>query len=67
MEKQAGWGDAVPEMLRNGDWSYAVFTTDKAHRPNTNEAKCLACHKPFADKDYVLSLEALQAAAKMPQ
>jgi len=67
MEKQAGWGDSVPELLRNGDWSYAVFGTDGVHKAGINEAKCLACHKPLTDKDYVFSLEALQDRARMPQ
>ncbi len=60
MEKQAGWGDGVPELLRNGDWSYAVFTPDKTHKAGINEAKCLACHKPLTEQDYVFSIEAMQ-------
>ena len=67
MEKQAGWGDSVPELLRNGDWSYAVFGTDGLHKTGVNEAKCLACHKPLTATDYVFSLEALQETAKRVQ
>ncbi len=64
MEKSAGWGDEVPEILRNDDWRYAVFTPAGEHRAGTNEAPCLACHKPLTDTDYVFTLEALQAAAE---
>lgn len=67
MEKRAGWGKAVPEILRNGDWSYAVFTAEKIHKPDVNQATCLACHKPEADKDYVFSLTALREKARMAQ
>jgi hypothetical protein len=27
------WGQDFPEMLRNEDWNYACFTTDKQQRP----------------------------------
>ena len=64
MEKQPGWGKTVPELLRNGDWSYAVFTPDKTRKAGVNEAKCLACHKPEAAKDYVFSLPAMREKAK---
>jgi cytochrome c553 len=64
MEKEAGWGDAVPEILRNDDWRYAVFTPAGELRAGTNEAPCLACHKPLTETDYVFTLEALQAFAE---
>ena len=63
MEKQAGWGDTAPEILRNGDWRYAVFGTDGTHKTGLNEAKCLACHKPLTGQDYVFSIEALKEKA----
>lgn len=63
MEKQSGWGDTAPEILRNGDWRYAVFGTDGAHKTGLNEAKCLACHKPLTGQDYVFSIEALKQKA----
>ena len=64
MEKQAGWGKDFPELLRNGDWQYAVFKGDRTRRPGVNQATCLACHKPHVDKSYVFSLEALQKVAR---
>jgi cytochrome c553 len=63
MEKAAGWGDEVPEILRNGDWRYAVFTTAGEHRAGVNEAQCLACHKPLTESDYTFTLATLQEAA----
>ena len=64
MEKQAGWGDDIPEILRNEDWNYAVFGADKSLRPGVNQATCLACHKPLATDSYVFSLQQLQEAAR---
>lgn len=63
MEKQAGWGDAVPEILRNGDWRYAVFSTEGQHRAGLNEGPCLACHQPLADTDYSFTYDALKEYA----
>ncbi|MBI1942913.1 MAG: c-type cytochrome [Betaproteobacteria bacterium] len=59
MASGAGWGRDVPEMLRNGDWNYAVFTTDKQHRPGVNQAECFACHKPLDKTSYVFTLKQL--------
>ena len=61
---RAGWGDAVPEMLRNENWNYAAFTLAKAQRPGVNQAECLACHKPLDKVSYTFTLEPLVAAAK---
>ena len=62
MERQAGWGRDIPDMLRNSDWNYAVFTTDKQHRPGVNQAECLACHKPLDKVSYTFTLKQLAAA-----
>ncbi len=58
MQKIAAGGSQVPEIFANGDWRYALFTTERSHR-TTNEAKCLACHKPEVEKDYVFTYEQL--------
>ena len=55
-----GWGDEIPEILRNGDWNYAVFAPDKTKKDGINQAKCFACHKPLAEDDYLFSLGSLQ-------
>lgn len=63
MEAQAGWGDAVPPLLRNGNWHYALFGADGSPRLGANHARCLACHQPLADKSHVFSIDALKAQA----
>ena len=64
MERQLEWGGEFPEILRNGDWNYAVFKGDKTLRPGVNQATCLACHKPHAKDSYVFSLKALRKVAR---
>ncbi|HEY7753434.1 MAG TPA: cytochrome P460 family protein [Steroidobacteraceae bacterium] len=63
MERQLGWGAAIPDMLRNGDWNYAPFTTDKVQRAGFNQATCFACHKPKAEDSYLFTLPQLREAA----
>lgn len=58
MQSGAGWGRDVPEMLRNGDWNYAVFTLDGKPRP-INQAECFACHKPLDKASFVFTLKQL--------
>jgi cytochrome c553 len=62
MAREAGWGKDIPEMLRNENWNYAVFTADKQHRPGVNQAECLACHKPLDNVSYTFTLKQLAAA-----
>ncbi len=56
------WGKDIPEMLRNADWNYAVFTLDKQQRPGVNQAECLACHKPLDNVSYTFTLKQLAEA-----
>ena len=62
MASGAGWGREVPDLLRNAEWNYAVFTLDKQHRPGVNQAECFACHKPLDKTSYVFTLKQLAAA-----
>jgi cytochrome c553 len=62
MASGTGWGSEFPDMLRNGNWNYAVFTTDRQHRPGINQAECLACHKPLDRASYVFTLKELATA-----
>lgn len=64
MARQAGWGKDIPEMLRNEEWNYTVFTTEKTHRPGVNQAECLACHKPLDKVSYTFTLKQLTDVAK---
>jgi len=59
-----GWGEAFPEMLRNGDWNYAAFSPDMKLRAGVNQAECLACHKPLDKMSFLFSLEPLTKVAK---
>jgi cytochrome c553 len=59
MQSGAGWGKDIPDMLSNGNWNYAVFTTDRQHRPGVNQAECLACHKPLDNTSYLFTLKQL--------
>ncbi len=63
MARDAGWGQDIPEMLRNEDWNYAVFAPDKQRRTAVNQAECLACHKPMAAASYTFTLDKLKDAA----
>jgi hypothetical protein len=62
MAQGAGWGRDIPDMLRNGDWNYAVFTPDKQQRAGVNLAECLACHKPLDKVSYTFTLKQLADA-----
>ena len=62
MARGAGWGKDIPEMLRNEDWNYAIFTLDRLHRSGTNQALCLGCHKPHDKTSYLFTLKELAAA-----
>jgi cytochrome c553 len=64
MERQAGWGEPIPDMLRNENWNYAVFTADRSMNPKANQAECLACHKPFDKDSYLFTLKQMTAAAR---
>ena len=62
MARNPGWGKDFPEMLRNEDWNYAVFTTDKQQRPGVNQAECLACHKSLDKVSYTFTLKQIAEA-----
>jgi hypothetical protein len=59
MERRAGWGAAVPALLRNGDWDYAQFDARQQRRDGLNQAACLACHQPLAARSHVFTLQEL--------
>lgn len=64
MARDAGWGKDIPEMLRNDEWNYAIFTTAKQQRAGVNQAECLACHKPLDKTSYVFTLKELTEVAR---
>ncbi len=63
MEKRAGWGDDVPDIVRNGNWRYALFSVEGKHKAGLNEGPCLVCHKPLTDTDYSFTYEKLREFA----
>ena len=67
MEARAGWGEATPALLRNGDWRYALFDAKRQRRDEVNYARCLACHKPVADKSFVFTLDELAKSSAHPE
>jgi cytochrome c553 len=64
MARDAGWGNDIPDMLRNENWNYAIFTKEKQHRAGVNQAECLGCHKPLDKVSYTFTLKELGEAAK---
>ena len=64
MQRGAGWGREIPEILRNQDWNYAAFTPQGQLRPRINHAECLACHKSQDDFNYLFTMKELAAFAK---
>jgi hypothetical protein len=64
MQREAGWGRDFPDLLRNEDWQYTVFTPAKQPRAGVNQADCLACHKPLDKTSYTFSLEPLKTFAR---
>ncbi len=64
MARDAGWGTAVPDLLRNENWNYAVFNAAKQVRSGVNQAECLACHKPLDKTSYLFTIDRLTAVAK---
>ncbi len=62
MERQAGWGNDFPGLVRNANWHYGVFKPDRSARP-VNQGTCLTCHLPHANNSYLFTLKALKKAA----
>lgn len=55
-EKRAGWGEAYPEALRNGDWEFAVFLADGSRKSAVEFETCRECHKQAERTDFTFSL-----------
>ena len=63
MEKHAGWGNAYPEVLRNGDWEYQAFLANKTPNMQANMTSCFNCHRPQAANDFIFTHDSLKMAA----
>ncbi|GKS57095.1 hypothetical protein YTPLAS18_06220 [Nitrospira sp.] len=52
MEKNDGWGQDVPDNVKNGHWVYSAYSPDG--KPVAEDfTKCRACHAPLGQKDFV--------------
>jgi len=63
MELRNDWGKAIPLLLRNENWDYALFAADGKRRDELNEAQCLACHKPKETDNYLFTMKQLREAS----
>ena len=61
METRAGWAAAIPALLRNGNWDFAVFDAQHVRNERLNQAQCLACHRAQAANSHVFTLAQLRA------
>ena len=52
MGKNEGWGQGVPDNLKNGSWLYAAYGPDGA-KLMEDFGECRACHQPQFKKDFV--------------
>lgn len=66
METRAGRGAAIPPLLRNGDWTYAVFDAQRVRNERLNQAPCLACHRPQEPNSFVFTMPALRERERAP-
>ena len=62
MEKRSGWGSEYPDEIRNGEWEYQVFKSDKTVNDKANLKNCFTCHKPLDKQDFVFSFDAMKTA-----
>jgi cytochrome c553 len=63
MESRAGWGEALPALLRNGNWHYGQWTPKLTSRLGGQHAQCLACHKPLEAASFLFSAAQFRRAA----
>ena len=64
MARQSGWGDDIPDILRNENWNYAIFEPNRQQRARTNHAECFACHKPLHNESFLFTVKQLSSVAK---
>jgi len=54
MGKNPGWGQDVPDALKNGNWVYASYLGNGDKAAGDNLVTCRACHAPLTQsKDFV--------------
>jgi hypothetical protein len=60
MEKRTGWGDAYPASVRTGDCRFQEFNPDRTVKADVDETRCMSCHKPQKDQDYVFTVDKMK-------
>lgn len=55
MEKGAGWGSDFDARRRTGDWQFQWFLPNRQINPKENTARCMACHQPQKDQNYLFT------------
>lgn len=60
MEILHGAGNALPALIRNGDWTYALFDSSHVRNETFNYAMCLGCHKSVASENYLFTFKWLK-------
>ena len=63
MAREAGWGDAIPALLRDENWNFGTFRADRTSNAGS-QATCLGCHRGQASASYLFSHKELTDAAK---
>jgi Cytochrome P460 len=62
MEKRDGWGTEYSDDIRNGEWEYQAFKSDKSVNDKAVLKNCFTCHKPLDKQDFVFSFETMKNA-----
>ncbi|MFP8965013.1 cytochrome P460 family protein [Pokkaliibacter sp. CJK22405] len=61
MEKQAGFGEQVPEHQRTGDWLFREFAPDGTPNASVDGSRCMSCHQSQSANDFVFTLDRMKA------
>ncbi|MEM7249802.1 MAG: cytochrome P460 family protein [Pseudomonadota bacterium] len=59
MQREEGWGDDLPEGLRNENWEMGAFKPDGSGA-GKNLNSCRACHAPLVATHHLFSMEHLR-------
>jgi Cytochrome P460 len=63
MESRSGWGEQLPQALRNGDWHYGLWSASGEPSLGAQHSQCLGCHRPLQAQSFVFTWPALRSAA----
>ena len=66
MEKRTGWGAEYADDMRNGEWEYQAFKSDKSVNDKANLKNCFTCHKPLDKIRSAMKPEAMRLMMPKP-